>query len=305
MKPNQITNYQRLTFTMADALRTLRRRVHIPILVSLTAACSASAAPIIRLGLYDAPYTDNNGRQFSLLNGADGNFASGTSLKYAGATNLGSAAWVANAASGLTTRIGFFDSTYTQTGGTQNGCQQSRDTFFNDGAVAGYSTKYNGTTYLGQATWVADAATGTTTRVGLTGSEFTYASGRQYSNVFGLQGGYVLGRSDRVGDTDSFGGAARVANIATGVTTQVGFFDAGYTQSFNDHQETSMASFQGRYGAGFSRKYNGNTYQGAATWVTDAETGVTTRVGFFGNEYTEVGRNNPGFQFSSVILDKS
>lgn len=288
---------------MKSKLSPLTSKTLALLYLAIVGAAPGTAAPIIRLGLYDTPYTDSTGKQFSFPNGVDGNIANGISLKFAGTTNLGVAAWVANATSGVTTRIGFFDSAYTQMGGTQSGYQESRVGSFDDGRVAGYSRKWNGMTYLGQAAWVADAITGVTTRVGLLGPEFTYANGLQYSQIYGLQNGYAHGKSDRVGDTDSFGGAAWVANVATGVTTRVGFFDVGYTQNFNNHQETFVTGFQGRYAAGTSRKYNGGRDQGRAAWVADAETGVTTRVGFFGSGFTQIGGDDPGRQFGGVLLD--
>ncbi len=282
--------------------------VLVPLLLLIAATTPAFAVgPIIRLGLYDAPYTDNAGVQVSNLADAKGNFATGYSNRYTGATTYpGIAVWVADGASGMTTRIGFFDSDYTQSGGAENGYQYSyqysNTNLLQDAYVAGYSQKYNGTSPLGQAAWVADAASGITTRVGFFDSSYTQIGGSengyQQSKVGFLQGGYAAGNSWKYNGTTALGGAAWVADASSGVTTRVGLIGSEYTQSsgsLSGYQYSEVSFLQDGYVAGNSSKWSGFNYFGQASWVANAASGVTTRVGLLSGEYTQNGE-----QYSSV-----
>lgn len=305
MKSNDMTTHCPPCPASNDSHRTRRLKILAPFFIAIVAASPAPAAQIIRLGFYDAPYTDSGGKQISRLSDAQGSLAIGDSDRFNGIVDLGRAAWVADARSGVTTRVGFFDPAFTVSGGSQNGLQFSASRILDGDTIAGFSRRYSGTMGLGDATWVANAITGATTRVGLFGANYTNASGVQSSSVFGLLNGFAWGTSFKFNLNSNVSSPVWMANVSTGVTARVGFFDSGYTQDFSGYQESRITSFQGRYAAGTSVKYNGGREQGTAAWVADALTGVTTRVGFFGSEYTQVGGSDPGRQFSGGLLDQS
>jgi hypothetical protein len=143
-----------------------------------------------RVGLYDASggneFTGNFGGsqtsyQTGFLEGLnEAGQAIGKSYRYNGGnSNQGEAAWVANGATGATTRIGFYDAG----GGTEfrsaSGLQFSNTIKLTEsGYIIGSSWRFDGQAYTstsysqsippsrGYAAWVANAATGTTTRLG-------------------------------------------------------------------------------------------------------------------------------------------
>src|SRR5690606_39556522 len=93
----------------------------------------------------------------------------------------GRAAWVASAVSGTTTRVGFFStSEFTRDDGFQYSAAES---LTESGYLRGFSNRYEGTANdRGRTAWVASAATGTTTWLGLYNpAEFTRDDGYEYS----------------------------------------------------------------------------------------------------------------------------
>jgi hypothetical protein len=252
---------------------------------------------LFRLGLYDSAFTASTGRQFSVLARTSGTFAFGYSLKFTGTSTIGRGAWVANATTGTTTRIGFFDAGYTQVGGSQNGFQFSFATLFQGGFAAGYSTKFSGANNIGQAAWVANASTGLTVRVGLVDSGFTDSVGGQSSTVLALDSGYAAGVSNQYSGFTDRGQAAWVANATTGATIRVGLTDANYTQT-GGYQASNVDFLQGGWAAGYSAKYSAGGYLGQAAWVANASCGDSIRVGLFDAPYTQssgtIGYQNSG-----------
>ncbi|GAT32437.1 PEP-CTERM protein-sorting domain-containing protein [Terrimicrobium sacchariphilum] len=268
-----------------------------------------------RVGLYQgAEFTSSTNQQTSEVVGITSTgYAAGTSIRYNGATNTGLAAWVADS-TGTTTRIGFYD----QGGGNEftngSGIQRSEVSQVTaDGYIAGTSLRYKGSTFdgYGQALWIANAATGATTRIGLyQGSEFHTSNDYQYSfydsgNSTGV--GPVTGITQRFNNSastwTSYGYATWAVNHATGETLRTGLYDQGggneFTSSTGSQQsQTNLWSAAGVVG-GYTYRYNGTSTQlGYAAWIANVNTGLNTRVGFYdqggGNTFT----SDTGYQFS-------
>lgn len=261
-----------------------------------------------RIGLFGASeFTSGTGIESSgvtLLGGRyvrESSYVAGSSNRYNGGNStLGTAAWVASGATGVTQRVGLYD----QSGGNEftrsNGLQDTIvEGLTESGKALGLSYRYNGTaSNLGQATWAANGANGTTTRVGFfsgNGSEFTSSTGYQFSNFSSnpTETDLVLGSSFRfnglaytINNPPTRGYAAWVANVNTGTTTRLGFFSANFTRT--DGYQFSGATLLTNSGfvGGNSTRYSGNSDIGTHAWIANAGNGVTTRVGLTGGNFT-------------------
>ncbi len=221
-----------------------------------------------RVGLYAGEeFTSATGWQAStpLLDMA-ASYVAGVSVRYNGtSTDVGQAAWVADARSGVTTRIGFFtDAEYTlSTDGTQ---MSSVTAISEDGHVIGESTRYRGSESVGQAAWVANASTGTTTRIGLySGPGFTsFGNGDQISQATQINSrGQIIGYSTRYRWSQSNGQAAWVADAATGVTTRIGLYsEPGFTSATGQQNTWSIKLTESGLIFGVSDQYRYNQYSG-------------------------------------------
>lgn len=256
-----------------------------------------------RMGLYDTEHTSDTGSTDTIKTFATSTgYATGTTARYTGGTDQGVSTWLFNMATGSTSRIGFYDSTHTSSAG-----YRSSDIIgINDsGIAAGHSTRYNGTSNLGQAAWVASAITGVTTRVGLVDAMYTRADGFQNSvSIHLTQSGYLVGASERFNGSTSFGGRIWVANQADNWTpTIIGLYDSGggneHTNSngrANNSHYTGLITESG-YVAGLALRYNGGTTElGRSAWIASAVTGTTHRLGFTGAEHTRA----DGYQYNAT-----
>lgn len=236
---------------------------------------NAATGVTTRVGLYGAEFTKSDGLQNGTLLGLSGGYAAGQATRYSGGSSNGEASWIANATTGATTRIGFYDANYTFVDGSQDTHVQ----YVQGGYAAGYSTLAVGGS--GTVTWAATGTTGVTARVGLFGAGYTTDSGLQNSAVRGLRDGVVIGESDRYTGEASFGTAAWMTNIATGVTTQLGFTDAAHT--WLDGSQMNRAQYiKDGYVAGWSRDSGFSSHQ----WVAPVSTGAPLQVGLTSSAYT-------------------
>ncbi len=255
---------------------------------------SAATGTTTRLGLYTgSEFTKTDGTQSSITTiCTESGYITGTSNRYTGNTQIGQAAWLANAATGVTTRVGLYTgSEFTKSDDTQS----SAATKINESGYAiGTSNRYNGSTQIGQAAWIANAATGTTIRTGFyTSAEYTKSDGTQSSNVNGItESGYVYGASSAY-----YTGVASasihtwIVNAATGNITRTGLYGTEEFRASNGTEISSNSgSSQSSYVYGASSRYNNGTTQlGQGAWVASTATGATTRVGFYtGSEYTKL-----------------
>ena len=119
------------------------------------------------LGFYDPIHTRDNGLQYSQVTGVAGNYFSGASTRYDGASSArGATAWIARA-DGTTTRVGLYGGIY------GSSYQLSTVMHVNaDGVSAGTSGFYTGFSGFGTATWIA-TGDGATAQTGLTSALYT------------------------------------------------------------------------------------------------------------------------------------
>lgn len=261
----------------------------------------ASAGTTTCIGLFlDPEFTSSNGTQYSeVILFTESGYAGGASERYNGGDYTGQAAWVAEAATGTTTRIGLFsEEEFTRSDDTQYS-EITRLT--ESGYAGGLSLRFNGTENAGQAAWIANAATGLTSRVGLfTDPEFTSSSNTQSSFVsFLTESGFTGGSSTRYNGSEEDGKAAWVARISTGATTRVGLFSGSeFTSSTNTQSSTLSFLTESGFASGSSTRFNGSDEAGQAAWVANAATGTTTRVGLTDSTHTR----SEDYQSSTVTL---
>ena len=263
----------------------------------------SSTGVTTRVGLYSDPefLKSTTNAATSYVEGiSSAGHVIGASQRFNGTIDTGKAAWVADR-TGATTRVGLYSGA--EFTSSADGSQTSTASAVNSsGQVIGYSTRYNGSASAGQAAWVADAATGTTTRIGLySDPSFTSSNGTQISETTRLTStGYVFGTSVRYVESGAGGQGVWVANTVTGITTRIGFYDSSeYANPSSDYQRSSIAAIADNgYAAGDSNIFNSLGNVGMASWVANAATGVTTRIGL----YTDPGFANPssGLPFSWV-----
>ncbi|MDR1304859.1 MAG: PEP-CTERM sorting domain-containing protein [Verrucomicrobiales bacterium] len=230
---------------------------------------SVGNSSIVRLGLTGDEFTKNYGNHFegygtqassvSALTAAG--YLYGTSTEYhQGSGNNGTALWVATVSDPAAKRIGLYDyidpadadtpasNEFTTNFGSHQSQVVTAGTALSitaDGWFTGYSTRYNGgAVALGNAAWVANAATGVTHRVGLsaadadTTGEFTADNGTLTTTLdttdLGKQAwadwGALLGTTARYTGAAAANGPAAlwVAQVATGSTARLGLHDAPY-----------------------------------------------------------------------------
>jgi hypothetical protein len=240
-----------------------------------------------RLGLFGAEYTTGDGAQYSYFNhtsAVDAGLAYGTSLR-GGDSLLGLAVWAADLDSGTTTRIGLFGAGYADLGGYE---YSDFTVFSTEGQFAGGdSDRYDVNTgdSLGAAAWVANGTTGTTQRVGLTGAEFTFTDGAQYSDVsLLLDNGFAAGSSQRA---DWLGQGAWVADGTTGVTVRVGLTGAEFTSDSGNQNSSVSQLLATGFARGDSTRYDGDTAAGSSPWIASFDSGNTTRVGLSGGLFSQ------------------
>lgn len=154
----------------------------------------------------------------------------GHSNRYNNETGAGAGqgAWVADAATGETHRIGLWGEGYTSSTQYQSSVIKNDSgsgaavALLNKGKVLGTSTRYSGTDNLGNAAWIADAATGVTRRLGLwdeggVGTFTSASTGAQNSDVTlplittNSDYDYVWGYSQRYDETGAGADTNRTA----------------------------------------------------------------------------------------------
>jgi hypothetical protein len=272
------------------------------VLVSTLVAAMAGALPsyeIVPLGLTDFEHTASDGYRSS---GASDLTATGYVIGYSQRYNggygsplspYGASAWLFDSASGITTRLGYYDVAHTDDGGvrfssagwvTESGYAFGTSTRFRPGDYDGVSS--------GTSVWVYDAHNATQTRLGYFDAGYTSASGFQRSRLVDVnEAGYALGTSDRFAGANSGGTAAWLYSATTGTTTRLGYFDAAHTQGSTQFSSASMLTESG-YAIGISSRYDVGSQE---AWLYRVGTGTTTRVGLSDVVHTR----SDGYQFST------
>lgn len=257
-----------------------------------------------RVGCFAEPeFTRADGTQYTYSSSrlTESGYINGVSIRYRGGDPAGQAVWVAEAATGNTRRIGFFNGPEF-TRGTDNYQNSDAVGLAEKGWVSGHSNLYNGTAYAGSAAWVADAGTGAVRRVGLTGGVFARSGDNlQHSTASGdiTESGFLTGYSLLFKGTADGGRAAWVADAATGVTRRVGLYTgAEYTGGSLPWSALKPGGVtESGYLAGTSVRYSSNSSAGQAAWTAVAATGATKRVGLTGSEFR---RSSDDYQYHEV-----
>ncbi len=211
----------------------------------------------------------------------------GTSTRYSGSANAGTAAWIANAATGVTSRVGFYDAAYTSTSNNTQASDISGVT--ESGYAYGTSVLYSGIYTIGRAGWVASATTGTTTRVGLYGtSEFRSTGSNELTAITGItESGYLYGTSTRYNGANAAGTATWVATASNGTTTRVGLYTGSEFKKSDGTQTSAITGIsETGYLSGTSNRYSGSADAGTATWAANASSGDTIRTGLTDSIHT-------------------
>jgi hypothetical protein len=234
----------------------------------------AAAADTTRIGLFDAAHTRGDGLQDSTIQSlTESHLVSGHSSRFAGATALGQSAWLYDHADATTTRIGLFDAEHTRSDGFQSTLS---GIVRESGYVTGRSDRYAGTGLLSRTPWIFDASTNLTTRLGLTGAEYTAANGLQRHEAgTPTDSGFVAGRSDRYSGLTGLGTAAWLYDASDGTTTRIGLFDAAHTRGDGFQQSFAGQLVEAGYASGVSLRYTGMTALGQTAWIFDPTTDDT------------------------------
>ncbi|MEW6426683.1 MAG: PEP-CTERM sorting domain-containing protein [Thermodesulfobacteriota bacterium] len=217
-----------------------------------------------RIGFTDSEHTRSDGRQASvndLLNQAGQ--VGGRSERYIGSTYAGYSAWIADA--GTTTRVGFADAPHTRS----DGYRETRLQKLNDhGLAIGRSNRYAGASSNGYSAFLYDGTT--SIRLGFTDAEHTRSDNHQYSFAeFLNNSGQVSGFSSRHAGAGDNGYSAWFYDA--GVTTRIGFTDAGHTRASDGYQHNDVKNMnEAGQVVGYSTRYNGSTSVGWSAWFYDS-----------------------------------
>jgi hypothetical protein len=198
----------------------------------------------------------------------------------------GRSVWQYDSSTGVTTRLGIYDGLHTRASGEQ----YSRFRLMNDlGFVAGESyaewTTPNGPT-AAMTGWIYDPNTKVTHKVGLSQNGGTEPDSFLSDSVSYISpAGFALGSSGMNLVIEK----PWIHELASGVSTRLGFDDAAHTLS-NNRNLSSIVQFDdtGRV-AGHSRRNAG--ILGNSAWLYERSTGQTTQLGLLGPQYFAGGLN--------------
>ena len=191
----------------------------------------ASDGSTARVGLFSgSEFTRNDGRQYSEVSQlTESGWLSGHSARYnGGSTELGQAAWVAEAEDGSTTRVGLFGSTvYTALDGTE---YSFGGTGFTDQGLAwGISRRYNGdNTQDGEAAWIYNLTTGTQIAIELS---IRPSDGYAFSEILGITPlGLAYGRYTLFSGETNLGDRAFLWSTSLGIVALNDAISGGVAQ---------------------------------------------------------------------------
>jgi hypothetical protein len=228
----------------------------------------------IALGLTGAAYTDASGYLYpSRWEGAaNGNFLGQNTIYNGGSTNVGTATWVYDYASGTHTAVGLTGAQYVRDDGY---IKTRAGRLSPDGNYAfGRTYLYSGSTENGTNGWRYDVSTGTTVQIGLTGAGFVRDDGKMEVEIRrGNASGQLNGLSRQYSGSTDMG---RVAWIFDGTTTtQISPTGAEFTRTDGYRYEDAWHINASGQVAGEATTYDGAATGGKSAWFYD---GTTTHV---------------------------
>jgi hypothetical protein len=226
---------------------------------------------------------------------------------------LGRDAWLAETSTGLSLQVGLtgddgaeFENAVALAGYPVVGYRYSIVEYLSaSGFAAGTSNTYNNTDFLtegaGKAVWIANAATGQTLRVGLTGAGYTKTTGFAVSLVSGITlQGETWGSSNVYDAGDNLDGSAAWVADSSGSTQRVGFWGVGYQKGDGEQQTTITRVTSSGYAGGNSTRFNATSNLGVQAWVQNIRVanGTPTPIGLGLNDGT-------GGEFARTVIGSS
>lgn len=183
---------------------------------------------------------------------------------------------------------------------------------FDTGFAFGTSAHYNLSSNLGFFAWVQNTDTGTLSRLGLSGGAFTSGqSGFEWSDTthaFSTGSAFGFSRIYRAGTNTENGQALWGYHRPTGTQARMGLHDAEHT-GLNGVQSSALSAtagnthvFSNANAFGHSIRYNeAGAANGQSAWGYHGATGVTSRFGLTGTDYTRsTGAKNSSLLFSTA-----
>jgi hypothetical protein len=207
----------------------------------------------------------------------------------------GQDAWIYFPATHLTQQIGLVDAAHTQTGDYS----YHKPIAINDaGQIAGYSSRFNGNTDIGQDAWLYASATNTTKVIGLTDAAHTQTGGYLFNQPNAMNAvGQVAGFAKRYAGSVDEGQDAWLYSPANNTTRLIGLTDAAHTRA--DGTSTNNTTFMSASGlvTGSAERYNANpdptmSDEGNDSWLFDPASQIT---------YDLVSSPSPGGFASSTV----
>ena len=241
-----------------------------------------------QLGYYDSVHTSSAGsgsRHDSYAYAPVGDYIRGSSTRFAGASSVISSttAWIYNAATGVTTQVGYTGGSYT------SGTRQSSSVLGlnSSGTSAGYSQytwDATNSIWLGQTAWVR-SATGTMTQLSLAGSKYLDPSGNRQDrasaiNASGQVAGYSM--SNWSGSLGVFVNSD--AWLYSGGNMQViPMPNTSFTSGYDIRMLVSSMNDAGDV-TGSMARFNGTSSLGTVPWVYHG--GSVYQTGLFDADHT-------------------
>jgi environmental stress-induced protein Ves len=236
-----------------------------------------SAGTTTDIGFTGSEHTRNDGYRYSTVRSINqSGQVIGDSNRYNFLSSHGQSAWLFS--NGTTNEIGLTGSQHTETGGarfsTVRGLNEA-------GQVIGISSRYDGLSGLGNSAWRYSG--GTTSEIGLTGSQHTRTDGFRSSAVSRLnEAGQVIGTSIRFDGSAIRGGSAW--RFDNGTTTEIGLIGAQHTRTDGERNSSVTDLNEAGQVIGVSTRYDGSLWRGQSAWRHSG--GTTSEIGLTSSQHT-------------------
>ena len=229
------------------------------------------------IGFTGSEHTRNDGYRYSSVRALNqSGQVIGDSNRYNFLSSHGQSAWLFS--NGTTNEIGLTGSQHTETGGARFSAVRGLN---EAGQVIGHSSRYDGLSSLGSSAWRYSG--GTTTEIGLVGSQHTRADGYRSSAVSRLnEAGQVIGTSIRFDGSAIRGGSAW--RFDNGTTTEIGLIGAQHTRTDGERNSSVTDLNEAGQVIGVSTRYDGSSWRGQSAWRHSG--GTTSEIGLTGSQYT-------------------
>lgn len=149
----------------------------------------------------------------------------------------------------------------------------------------GAFNRYRDNVLQGQSVWHYDLSTQQRTRLGPRSAEYGIEDGREFSEIITRDANRVIGASRSYGVDDYHGKTIWMHDVASATTRDIGLDDADVRRAdgIATNRVTELRK-DGRILGEAVLTRGQNTSIGAAAWLFDPATGVTTRHGLYGSD---------------------